>query len=72
MDLFEYQGKSLYANYDIAHPNSFLVNKIEDLYINKFRPFRIFFSVLKIIYSLKIKILSAFIFRLSDAILRFK
>ena len=31
MDLFEYQGKSLYANYDIAHPNSFLVNKIEDL-----------------------------------------
>ena len=31
MDLFEYQGKSLYENYDIAHPNSFLVNKIEDL-----------------------------------------
>ena len=31
MDLFEYQGKSLYRNYDIAHPNSFLVNKIEDL-----------------------------------------
>ena len=31
MDLFEYQGKSLYANYDIAHPNSFFVNKIEDL-----------------------------------------
>ena len=31
MDLFEYQGKSLYANYDIAHPNSFLVNKIADL-----------------------------------------
>ena len=31
MDLFEYQGKSLYANYDIAHPNSFLVNKIEGL-----------------------------------------
>ena len=31
MDLFEYQGKSLYGNYDIAHPNSFLVNKIEDL-----------------------------------------
>ena len=31
MDLFEYQGKSLYANYNIAHPNSFLVNKIEDL-----------------------------------------
>ena len=31
MDLFEYQGKSLYGNYDIAHPNSFLVNEIEDL-----------------------------------------
>ena len=31
MDLFEYQGKSLYGNYDIAHPNSFLINKIEDL-----------------------------------------
>ena len=31
MDLFEYQGKSLYANYDIAHPNSFLINEIEDL-----------------------------------------
>ena len=31
MDLFEYQGKSLYGNYDIAHPNSFLINEIEDL-----------------------------------------
>jgi succinyl-CoA synthetase beta subunit len=31
MDLFEYQGKSLYENYDIAHPNSFLINEIEDL-----------------------------------------
>ena len=31
MDLFEYQGKSLYENFDIAHPNSHLINKIEDL-----------------------------------------
>ena len=31
MDLFEYQGKSLYGNYDIAHPNSFLASNIEDL-----------------------------------------
>ena len=63
-------AKGLLRLFDKKYHN--LVNKIEDLYINKFRPFRIFFSVLKIIYSLKIKILSAFIFRLSDAILRFK
>ena len=31
MDLFEYQGKSLYGNYDIAHPKSFLACNIEDL-----------------------------------------
>tara|TARA_B100000902_G_scaffold212963_1_gene202526 strand:+ start:12613 stop:13746 length:1134 start_codon:yes stop_codon:yes gene_type:complete len=31
MDLFEYQGKSLYANFGVAHPKSFLADKIENL-----------------------------------------
>ncbi len=31
MDLFEYQGKSLYKDYDISHPKSFLVKDLEDL-----------------------------------------
>ena len=34
MDLFEYQGKSLYQDYDISHPKSSLVkdpNELEEL-----------------------------------------
>ena len=31
MDLFEYQGKSLYQDYDISHPKSFLVKDLKDL-----------------------------------------
>ncbi len=31
MDLFEYQGKSLYQNYDISHPKSSLVKDLKQL-----------------------------------------
>tara|TARA_B100001250_G_scaffold17009_1_gene14792 strand:- start:2543 stop:3676 length:1134 start_codon:yes stop_codon:yes gene_type:complete len=31
MDLFEYQGKSLYKNYDISHPKSSLVKDLKQL-----------------------------------------
>ena len=31
MDLFEYQGKSLYQNYDISHPKSSLVKDLREL-----------------------------------------
>ena len=31
MDLFEYQGKSLYKNYDISHPKSSLVKDLKEL-----------------------------------------
>ena len=31
MDLFEYQGKSLYQNYDISHPKSLLVKDLKQL-----------------------------------------
>jgi len=31
MDLFEYQGKSLYQNYDISHPKSSLVKDLKEL-----------------------------------------
>jgi hypothetical protein len=31
MDLFEYQGKSLYQDYDISHPKSSLVKDPKEL-----------------------------------------
>ncbi len=31
MDLFEYQGKSLYQKFNINHPNSKLIKNLNDL-----------------------------------------
>ena len=31
MDLFEYQGKELYKKYDIATPNSMVVDSVEKI-----------------------------------------
>ena len=31
MDLFEYQGKSLYQSYEISHPKSVLIKNLNDL-----------------------------------------